>query len=498
MGTFVNYSGPRQICNEKKEEFSRAVLKLFYYGGMMHVRHVDMYNKELVLLEPIDLESKHNVGFYYNYFEDTSWENAGYKYDTQQIYSNKIGSAEFHDVMTAAYCLYELYDEGMGLVEVNGDVINSAFYIGWINHILGTSFSRQNRKDLWKNTEMYALQRLDYDTQITHRNLMSMISKAEYAGGTELSDLLYIIKGTESLIEDELEVGTYPADVFACKKAIMKILEIKGENEGKDKILDLVRKDYLAREQESDDVIKELANISLWIPARVIVYLLCEQLEMPFWKEWNSCLENIYRDEKRKQYASHELESFRIEGWKKPICSISTSEFLKQDNWTTFYDTPLELAGKPKYYLCDADRLYWWDGSDEVKIDERTEKWLCDIKNQYITILESSAEEYDSQLFVKHFIELLDDVNERYQRAYAFQDMFYEFIENGNKKEYRTAVELLGILYEKNAKSGQIIEKLTNWSLGNKSVKCNAGRMNIKRYLSLLANRKLRMKYLGF
>ena len=76
--------------------------------------------------------------------------------------------------------------------------------------------------------------------------------------------------------------------------------------------------------------------------------------------------------------------------------------------------------------------------------------------------------------------------------------MFYDFIANGNKKEYRAAIELLKKLHEDNAASGAIIEKLRNWDMGSKSVKCNSGRMNMKRYLSLLANAKLRMEYLGF
>lgn len=99
---------------------------------------------------------------------------------------------------------------------------------------------------------------------------------------------------------------------------------------------------------------------------------------------------------------------------------------------------------------------------------------------------------------MKNTVDILNRVNERYARVYAFQNMFYDFIANGNKKEYRAAIELLKKLHEDNAASGAIIEKLRNWDMGSKSVKCNSGRMNMKRYLSLLANTKLRMEYLGF
>lgn len=83
-------------------------------------------------------------------------------------------------------------------------------------------------------------------------------------------------------------------------------------------------------------------------------------------------------------------------------------------------------------------------------------------------------------------------------RVFAFQDMFYEFVENGSKKEYRAAVQVLRQQYEDNAESGKIIKKMKSWGFPNKNVLCNKGRMNVKRYLSLLANKALRREYLGF
>ena len=73
----------------------------------------------------------------------------------------------------------------------------------------------------------------------------------------------------------------------------------------------------------------------------------------------------------------------RKEGREKPIDPISTSEFLKQYNYFTFYNTPEELKRKPRYYLCDADRLFLWDGSNEVIIDDKTKDWLVCIKEQF-------------------------------------------------------------------------------------------------------------------
>ena len=42
------------------------------------------------------------------------------------------------------------------------------------------------------------------------------------------------------------------------------------------------------------------------------------------------------------------------------------------------------------------------------------------------------------------------------------------------------------------------MEKRREGELESKAAKCNKGRMNMKRYFSLLANPQLRLKYLGF
>ena len=77
--------------------------------------------------------------------------------------------------------------------------------------------------------------------------------------------------------------------------------------------------------------------------------------------------------------------------------------------------------------------------------------------------------------------------------------MFYEFLDHGNSPEYSAAVELFGRLVERNKEAGKIIEKVDGaWGLSNRNVTHNAGRMQLKRYLSVMANRKLRLKYFGF
>ena len=47
--------------------------------------------------------------------------------------------------------------------------------------------------------------------------------------------------------------------------------------------------------------------------ARIIIYLLCEQLGKSFWEEWDNIKNEIYNDEVVKTYAFPELEKWRKE-----------------------------------------------------------------------------------------------------------------------------------------------------------------------------------------
>jgi hypothetical protein len=166
-----------------------------------------------------------------------------------------------------------------------------------------------------------------------------------------------------------------------------------------------------------------------------------------------------------------------------------------------FYDTPEELKGKPNYYISDDDRMYWWDGTDEVRISDETDTWIRELAYRHKQIAETLVDQApDSPLdFLRTMIELLDKIRVYYRRIYAFQTMFYEFINCSGEKEYRAAIALLRELYEENKEDGKIIETIRgSWDLASRNVTHNIARIRIKRYLSVIANTKLRKLYFGF
>ena len=120
-----------------------------------------------------------------------------------------------------------------------------------------------------------------------------------------------------------------------------------------------------------------------------------------------------------------------------------------------------------------------------------TDKEL-DIKNgQYI---------YDNEKDINDIlINVLNKAEACYKRVFAFQNMFYEFLENSKDVRYISAIKLFNYIIEDKKQDGQIIEKVSGyWSNASKNVTFNEGRVTIKRFLSLMANKVLREQYFGF
>lgn len=132
-----------------------------------------------------------------------------------------------------------------------------------------------------------------------------------------------------------------------------------------------------------------------------------------------------------------------------------------------------------------------------MEIPEETDQWLRKLGERYRKLLE--VQETENVDFLEYFFGLLEQINEFYKRVFPFQEMFYDFLQNDSRREYRAALKLLEELDQENREDGRIIEKLSgSWDLNSYNVTHNAGRMRMKRYLAVLANRRLREMYFGF
>lgn len=340
MGSFAKYYGTTKIREDKQELFVEQMHRILDLGGMMDTTEVKMFDQTLTLLQPVGTIKEDEICFHYNYFEDRGWETACFTPKETDLCSGKIGDAEFSDTMTAAYMLYELYDPECGFAIKDSDFVEASQTIGWLNHILGTRFSIGKRANLWACLEQDALSSSRYE--IRRNALENLVPYAwrNAVGGTDLADIMVIINGTDHLTEEEVQSGTYPADVLKCKQELNRFFQF---NLDKEVLWALLQKSYAERRQEKSAELQAMAKLTLRIPARVFVYLTAEICKENFWELWEKLHTKVYKDEQMKPYVSMELVEWRRKSLQEPVELVRTSDFLRQDGYFAFYDTPEEL-----------------------------------------------------------------------------------------------------------------------------------------------------------
>ncbi|MEE1038001.1 MAG: hypothetical protein U0K95_02455 [Eubacterium sp.] len=503
MGTFAYYSGTVCIPEDKKQDFNENMLKLLQLGGMMQFDTVSLYNKKINLITPVELDKDGKCAFHFNYFEDDRWETAGFDCNTNVLWSGKIGSNEFNYVMCAGYILTELYSNDIGWACENRDILNYAGYIQWINFILDKDFSAKKRFSLWKFFEQYFLREMEDGKSVSdiEPNIIFDFIPVEYRifmGGTELADIFYACYGTEEGIEN-ISKGSYAEEIVNLKKTLNDFYLDNPEN-GRDLIWQLITMPRNQRKEIKGKLYAELAQISLRIAARVFVYLSAEILGYNFFEKWAGVYDTAYSDEIPLSYVSDDIIQMRKEGIEASAGKAKTSAFLRNDDYFTFYNTPEELKNKENYYISDDDLMYWWDGSKKIELSEKMIEQIKKWHQDFLVLKEAlPVEEVAEYNMIMRLMEVLDNAESFYQRIYAFNTMFYDFLEHSKDVNYIAAVKLLEKVVEDNKEEGKIIEKTSiSWDLTSKNVTCNEGRINIKRILSLFANKKLREIYFGF
>ena len=510
MGTYIEYTGAGKIPESKKQEFNENMQKLLQRGGMVQFDPVRMFGKQIALIRPVEFSDAENE-FHYNYFEDDSWESAYFFPHTQILSTQKIGSAEFNEVIAACYFLYELYCDDHGCVKIDEQTLNNPGYIGWINFVLGTKFSMKKRFDLWEYYETEVLDQSEYIdyNENTYSYIFDVIPNREnlYMGGTDLADIIYAEKGTEQLEKGTFEEGSYPAEIQRIRKLLQVFYMLEEDVDAKEResrkrllwrFLGLPMEARTQMAQKYPEL-QELAEASATLPARVFVYLSAELLDFDFWGAWRVLRTEVYKDEIRREYVNPDIVEERKFEREKPVKPMRTSDFLYVDDFFSFYKTPEELKGKPDYHISDDDLLYWWDGSDAVKISDameaKMEEWRSGIEEIEAELSDDDLEKFE---MLQYLINILSEADKKYQRIFAFQNMFYDFIEHKDRKHV-AAIQYLQKVLDDNWECGKIIEKgNSSWWAKSRNVTFNQGRVTVKRYLSLLANKTLRAKYLGF
>ncbi len=506
MGTFGTYEGSMEIPEDKRDEFNQNVLKLLHYGGMMTFSTVYLYGQKIPVIAPIPLDTKEAVHFHYNYFEDDAWETATFYTDRSALNTAKIGNSEFNAVVMAVYYLYDMYNDNMGYVNMNGGLDDMIPYFGWINYLTGLKYTMEKDYHLWDFLEYYILSQGEYrNCQSSYTEILNHFIPSIYHGadGRELVEILLVCKGVSFLddVHDE-KSGRYPGCLWMCMKAVSNAYHYNTA----DDIIGLLHLPYSEREAAAEYYtsvwMRELAQYSLEIPAYVILYMLtsctnADDLDEAFWKRWEKERDLVYADYVRPIYAPEKLQKTRISRRIEPIEPVRTTDFLEIDEndcWSQ--EEWVKSRDLPAYVLSDDDRAIWWDGSDDVQFSKDMHQWMYDdLAIRYRKLLE---QDNLGQVDMRYLINCLKEADETYKRIFAFKDNFEEFTAHIEDRKYKALIMLLKLLIDENKDYAVYTENISTWGLKTRKFTFNRGRIKIKRYLAIIANKQLRMKVFGF
>lgn len=135
----------------------------------------------------------------------------------------------------------------------------------------------------------------------------------------------------------------------------------------------------------------------------------------------------------------------------------------------------------------------------DVEITEEIDIWLNMLVKEYEMILKGKEQETENA-FVDHIFNTMEYLNSFYGRIYLFKEFYNALLNNSHEVRYQAILDLLDKFGEKNKEIGRVYQKYGNkeWCILSKNLKCNRGRMEIKRIIGVMANKELRKKYFGF
>ena len=509
MGTFASlyHRDGISIPNEKIEEFKERLEILCQAGGMMELERVSLFGKTIGTIRKAVMR-EYGMDFYYNYFEDACWENAGFSIKHNHVWSGKIGWSCFHRAVVAAYVLEELYTDGTAIAMVDADPVTSYAYTGWINYLFQENFYFKNR-DPWKlfetmhkDEEDYYLKRTNWRDFIREeRGVLGYVEIYAVLNGTEaaiahIEDL--VGAGEEKKSEGEQQNTLNFLDCAKAVKTAIKEFKKTSSLTEKEAALFLVQMLHKYYEQDTmaisigdeyDDTV--LQRILLFtavsdMPAYVFK-AIAETFEMDFWELWDPFSSLARRRITEKQ-----------EDYDHIVGKITTMDFFGQS---------------------PDDMIPYWKADGDIKFSEELQNWFQGLKKQFDNLIKEEVQ-VDNPL--RWIVDLMVYADEEYYRVYTFSDFFEETLENLTDKKYIVLWKIYeNMLHDPELEEvGSIIfvpegieheheglhylgeqprrRLINNWDIMERDKRCNKARVTLRRYMALAANKELRKEVFGF
>lgn len=483
MGTFAEiykYEGS-DIPEENMAEFTERIEKLFQAGGMMDIERVQLYGKQIPLLRKATMKEE-GMNFYYNYFGDESWENAGFNRKGGYVWSNKIGWECFGQTVIAAYVLEEIYTDGIAIALANGIPVTSWGVVAWINYLFGTRYHVKHF-DLWDVFEAChnsAESQGEYIRWFSVGNKgYSFISGCEVNAvidGTELALSVYGKKEkgkTEELAWSGMKLAVEALKEYASSAQVDKEDQLQMLVEKYREYFETVEATTDFSDIGDDNLIRVMKALAISDAPAFVVKATAEIYHIDFWELWGNVKDVV----KRKMTAIYGNEGYYI-------LPLSTEEFFNQS---------------------PDDMIPYWEEGCGFEFSEYLLEWFKSLRNEYDDLM---GAEYLCDNVLKYCISLLDEANKNYYRIYAFSTFFEETLENLQDKRYLTLWRIFDkMIHEPEMiNMGRVVfvpdesecRLPRTWDIMEPEKKKNAARMSLRRYLALVGNVELRKKVFGF
>ena len=501
MGTYARLfcDGTGLIPEEKREEFAERIAILYQNGGMMDVEWVSLCGMKVPTIRKAKMNER-GMDFYYNYFEDDYWENAGFNKSRCHVWSNKIGWNCFFKVVVAAHVLQELYTEGVAVTMVSGGIVTGWQYVGWINFLFDEHFHVKNF-DPWKLFEALHDSDSEYERGQGRifENFVFGDKRYAFIGKCEIYAVLYSTQEAMEIFNEEatekLEVITMKA--MATAMATLEQLlndEVIKQEFMLQELMKNIRKYYEGNDEETCRVNADdsFADTLYWClkvtdaPA-LITKKISEIYGIDFWELWSQVRDVV----KRKNTILYGNDDYYIE-------PIPTTDFLKC--------TP-------------DDMIPFWKGNDELEFSIELWQWFEDLRSQFDEMMNT---DFSLDRPIHYVIHLMQEAQENYYNIFTFTDFWEETLENLNDKRY----QVLWKLYEKMLRdselraAGDVIfvpegkeheneglfyldeqpkrRLIRSWNIMDPDKKNNKARVTLRRYMALVANKALRDRVFGF
>lgn len=489
MGTFINIIDKSQgIPKEKQEEFKERLITLFRQGGMMEQQIQSLFGKKIITINPVKYDENQDIDFFYNYFEDDTWENAGFIGKSCHIYSNKVGTSYFNFVMESAYVLESLYSDGDFVVCENNEPLiqDERNCLSWINFLFNEHYT-------WKSWDSIKVWNLVKDDDIDFRFYLLIYMGLRYGydpfvSWFEMHAVKYGIDHMANEVDEEHEEDVNELIFYSQKnrEAVQEYKDASTETE-KQQVVRLIHiiNQFINRQNEEypkeSNLVNFIISLTLMNSPNLALQSISEVYGIGFF--------NLYQ-----LLDHHERVT--------PSTMGHTMDFVPANELSDLFD------------IYPENMIYFWKESQFRSIPSYLKNWFLQLKEMYNQYMQNSI---DIENPLSWIMVMLDYAENNYYQIYAFTDFFEETIENMKDQRYLILWKIFeDMIYNKKLyKIGGIIFKSENkeydhwdrlykrrliesWSVMSRNKKWNTARLKLRGYLGLIANKELRRKVFGF